>query len=424
LNYGTALSRVLREVDRQREEIVGFLRELLRIPSVTGNERDIQNFISSKLREWGIRYDMWEIDEEALLSHPLAEKPSISYRGRPMLVGIVRGAGGGRSLVFNGHVDTVPAGDRASWTHDPFGGEVVGDLVYGRGASDMKAGVAAYTMAVKAVLDAGITPKGDVFMHYVVDEENTSNGTLAAVLRGYVGDGAVNAEASNLEVQPAVSGSMWFSIYVRGRSASMSRPHLAVNAIEQAFKVYEAVKRLYEIRVRERRHPLYPDVRGVLSLFIGMVTSGHTPSVIPDRAVLRGRMGLLPGETIESAISELRDYILRFAELDPWLRYNPPEVRQEGYAAEGAETPVEHPLVQALIQSYKDSLGREPVVKGHEGASDMRLLVKVGVPTVCFGPGLIEQMHAAVDEHVRASYLINSVKVMSALILRWCGFEA
>ena len=417
-----AIEKVVKKVDEMRSEIVTFLQDIIRIPSITGQEKELQEFIASKLKEWGIKYDMWEISEGELLKHPLAEKPKIPYKGRPMLVGIVKGTGGGKSLAFNGHIDVIPPGPRESWKYDPFGAVIKDDYLYGRGASDMKSGVAAYTMAVKAILDAGFMPRGDVYMHYVIDEEYTSNGTLAALLKGYKADGAINAEASDLEIQPAVSGSMWFTVEVRGKTASMSRIWEGVNAVEQGYKVYEAIKKLYEIRIREKKHPLYPDPRGVLALFIGMFEAGTYPSAIPDKAVLRGRMGLLPGETIESAFNELKSFILKYAETDPWLKFNPPEVRQEGYAGEGVEISVNHPIVRTIIDSYKKSLGIEPVVKGHEGATDMRILIKMGVPTVCFGPGTITQMHAY-NEWVKVSDVIKAVKVMAVAILKWSDFE-
>mgnify|MGYP000014567702 CR=1 FL=1 len=422
LNVNEAIERVVRKVDEMHDEIVLFLKEIISIPSITGEEKEIQHFIASRLKEWGIDYDLWEIDENELLKHPLAEKPKIPYKGRPMLVGVLRGVGGGRSLVFNGHIDVIPPGPKSSWKHDPFAGEIENGFLYGRGASDMKSGVAAYTMAVKVLLDAGFKPRGDIYLHYVIDEEYSSNGTLAALLRGYVADGAINAEASDLEVQPAVSGSMWFTIEVAGKTASMSRIWEGVSAIEKACKIVELINKLYKLRVQTKRHPLYPDVKGVLALFLGVMEAGTYPSALPDKAVLKGRMGLLPGETIESAINELRDYIYENIKDDAWLNSNKPIIKQEGYAGEGVEIDINHSIVQTIVSSYKDALGVNPIVKGHEGATDMRILMKMGVPTVCFGPGMISEMHAY-NEKVRVEDLIKAVKVMSAFILRWCDYE-
>lgn len=419
---GKVLEKILNYIDKSKDEVILFLRELIRIPSITGEEKEIQEFIASKLRDWGINYDMWFINEDELFKSSYAEKIKLPYKDRPMLVGIVRGEGEGKSLIFNGHVDVIPAGLRSSWNYNPFEGVIVGDKMYGRGASDMKSGITAFTMAVKLLLDLNIKPLGNIYLHYVIDEEYSSNGTLAAILRGYIADGAINAEASDMEIQPAVSGSMWFKIKVKGKTASMSRIWEGINAIEQAFKVYNAIKRLYEIRVLEKKHPLYPDPRGALALFVGILNSGSYPSVIPDEAEIRGRMGLLPNESISEAINELSNFILKYCDLDPWLKYNPPEVVQEGYAGEGVEIPIDHPLVSTLVKSYKDALKTEPIIKGHEGATDMRILMKMGIPTVCFGPGTITQMHAY-NEWVYLKDLINATKTMATMIINWCGYH-
>jgi len=422
LNNDEAVGQVLQRIDSMKNEIIRFLQDIIKIPSVTGQEKEVQEFIASKLKEWGIRYDMWEINKDELLKNPLAERPKTSYKNRPMLVGIVKGVGGGRSLIFNGHVDVIPPGPREAWRYDPFSAVVSNGYLYGRGASDMKSGVAAYTMAVKAVLDSGYMPAGDVYMHYVVDEEFTSNGTLAALMRGYSADGAVNAEASDLEVQPSVSGSMWFTVEVKGKTASMSRIWEGVSAIEKGYKVFEAVRELYNMRLKTKKHPLYPDPRGALALFIGVFNAGTYPSALPDKAILKGRMGLLPRESVESAIRELRNFIHDYVKGDDWLRNNLPEVKQEGYAGEGAEVPVEHPIVQTLVNSYYRALGVKPIIRGHEGATDMRVLIKMGVPTVCFGPGTITQMHAN-NEWVRVEDVIKAVKVMAVHLIEWSGVE-
>jgi len=413
----------LEEVERRRDEIIGFLRELVKRPSLTGNEKEIQEFIAGQLEKMDLQIDMWDLDVDELKKHPDYEPRHIDYKDRPNLVGRYKGKGGGKSLIFNGHVDVCSPGPREAWKFDPFSAMIHEGKMYGRGASDMKSGLAAMTMALKILLDKGIEPKGDVILEYVIGEENTSNGTLATVLRGYRADAAINAEASDLEVQPAVSGSMWFEITVRGRSASMSRIWEAVSPIEQGYKIFEAIKDLYEIRVSEKRHPLYPDPRGALGLFVGVFESGEFPSVPPEICRIKGRMGILPNEKVEEAQKEFIDFILERAKLDPWLRMHPPEVRFAGYLGAPAQIDPSHPFCITVADCFKEATGREALVKGHEGASDMRVLVSAGIPTVVFGPGTITQMHA-VNEWVELKDLIEATKVMALVITRWCGCQA
>jgi len=413
---------LLQEIEKGRNEIIEFLRKLIRFPSVTGQEKDIQEFISSELESMGLKIDMFEPDVDKLKKSPYYEKIKIGYEGRPNVVGIYKGSGGGRSLLFNGHVDVCDPGPREAWKHDPFGGVIENGKLYGRGASDMKSGLAAMTMALKFILDQGIELKGDVILEYVVDEENTSNGTLACILKDYRADAAINCEASDLEIQPAVSGSMWFEILVRGRSASMSRIWEHVSPIEQGYKIFQAIKELYEIRVKEKKHPLYPDPRGALGLFVGVFQSGTFPSNPPEICIIKGRMGILPNEKVEDAQREFIEFIKERAKLDPWLRYNPPEVKFKGYCGAPAEIDPNHPIVQTFKEAFKESLGREAVVKGHEGASDMRILVWEGIPTIVFGPGTITQMHAT-NEWVNVNDVIEATKVIALGILKWCGYK-
>lgn len=414
--------RVLEEVDRRRGEIIGFLKSLIRFQSITGEELEVQRFIAKTFDEMNLQVDVWELSLDELKKHSSYEPAKIDYKNRPNVVGVYKGAGGGKSLLFNGHVDVCTPGPREAWRHDPFGAEVEGGKLYGRGASDMKSGVASMIMALKCVLEAGVEVKGDVILECVVDEEYTSNGTLGCVLRGYRADAAVNCEASDMEVQPSQSGSMWFEVRVRGRSASMSRIWEHVSPIKQGYKIFKAIQDLYSIRVAEKNHPLYPDPRGALGLFAGVFNSGDFPSNPPELCVIKGRMGILPNERVEDAQREFIGFLRGRAQLDPWLRSNPPKVTFKGYLGSPSEISPGHPVCVTMKHAFKAALGKESVVKGHEGASDMRVLIQAGIPTVIFGPGTITQMHA-VNEWVRVEDVIDATKVMALTILKWCGYE-
>lgn len=411
---------VLQVVDQQKDEIVRFLQSLIRIPSVTGEEKEIQSFIAKRLEAMDLEVDVWEPDLERLKRHLGYVPVEMGYENRPNVVGVYRGMGGGRSLLFNGHVDVIPAEPRAAWRHDPWKGEIEGGKLYGRGASDMKGGLAAMTMALDCVIRAGVKLHGDVILEYVVDEEVSGHGTLDCVLRGYRADAGISCEAGDLEVQPATTGSMWFEVKVQGKSASMSRIWEAVSAIEKGYRIHQAVSDYQTIRLMEKRHPLYPDPRGSLACFVGMFQSGTYPSSPPDICVIKGRMGVLPNEDPKGVQEDFIKYIESVAKTDPWLREHPPETRFTGYYAEPAEIPPDHPICEAVADSFDEAIGRKPVVKGHEGAADTRFLIKYGAtPTVIFGPGTITQMHAT-DEWIKVDDLITTVKVLALTIINWC----
>ena len=416
-----AKKQLLRLIDKEKDEVVAFLQSLIRFPSVTGKEKDIQSFIAKRLRDMDLQVDVWEPDLKELKKHPGYVPVEMNYKDRPNVVGIYKGGKGGRSLLFNGHVDVIPAEPRTAWSHDPWKGEIDGGKVYGRGASDMKSGLAAMTTALNFVLRSGVKLKGDVILEYVVDEEFSGHGTLDCILKGYKADAGISCEAGDLEVQPAATGSMWFEIEVPGKSASMSRIWEAVSAVEKGYKIYGAVSDMQTIRLMEKRHPLYQDPRGSLACFVGMFQAGTYPSSPPDSCIIKGRMGVLPNEDPKEVKDSFTKHIRCVAETDPWLRNHLPEVKFTGYYAEPAEIVADHPICKVVSKAYEETTGMKPILKGHEGAADTRFLIRYGsTPTVIFGPGTITQMHAT-DEWVKIEDLITATKVLALTIIDWCG---
>lgn len=412
---------VLEFIDTRREEIIRFLKKLVSFPSVTGDELEIQEFIAANLKHMGLEIDMWEPDHEALKRHPAYVAVERGYAKRPNVVGIHKGAGNGRSLLFNGHVDVIPPGPMDAWSYGPFSAEIHDNRLYGRGASDMKSGLAAMTMSLDSLIQLDIKLKGDVILEYSMDEELSGNGTLACVMRGYKADAGICCETSSLNVQPACIGRIWFEIVVRGRPAGIQRRWEGVNAIEKGYEVVKAVSNLEAIRIDALSHPLYPDKLSSLPCMVGMFESGSFPSAFPDTCILKGSMASLPGEETDEVKQSLVDHITAFSKTDPWLRDHPPEVKFAGYCGDSAEISPDHPIVTALGDKFRSVTGREPAVTGRQGAADIRYLIKYGyTPTVIFGPGLTEQMHAT-DEWVNIDDVITATKILSLTIMEWCG---
>ena len=413
--------KIISEVDKKREEIIGFLSKLISFQSVTGNEKSIQDFISGYLNDIGLEVDMWEPDHEELKKHPAYVPVDQGYENRPNVVGKLAGTGGGRSLLFNGHVDVIPAKEE-DWDTNPWEAVIKDGKIYGRGASDMKGGDAAMTMAIKILQDLDLKPKGDVLLEYVVDEEISGNGTIACIQRGYKADAGISCEAGDMEIQPATTRSMWFEIDVEGKSASMSRRWEAVCALDKGYMIAQWISEFEEGRIRTIKHPLYPDTRGSLACFVGMFNAGIYPSAPPARCIIKGRMGALPGEVPAEAQKSFINYILDRAKEDPWLKDHLPKVTFKGYYAEPAEVDPNFPLVGAIGNVYKRVMSQDAVVKGHDGAADTRFLINYGeTPTVIFGPGTISQMHAD-NEWVSVDNLINTVKILALTVLEWCGY--
>ncbi len=418
-----SVQTVLSHIDENRDEIIRFLRKLVSFPSVTGDEAEIQKFIAGKLTAMDLEVDVWEPDHEELKQHPAYVHVEGDYRGRPNVVGIYRGKGGGKSLLFNGHVDVIPSGPLSAWTSAPWSGEIQDNRLYGRGSSDMKSGLAAMTMAMDALVKTGFTLKGDVILEYTMDEERTGNGTLACVIKGYRADAGICCETSSLHVQPGCIGRIWFEISVQGKPAGIQKRFEGVSAIEKGYAVTRAVAELEEIRIRECSHPLYPDNRSSIPCMVTMFDSGSFPSAFPDTCLLQGSIASLPGEETGEVKRALEDHVRNFAMTDSWLKDHPPEVSFTGYCGDSAEIPVDHPIVTTLGENYQRILGEPPSITGRQGAADIRYLIKYGdTPTVIFGPGLTEQMHAT-NEWVDTDDVIHATKVLALTIMDWCGWE-
>jgi acetylornithine deacetylase len=415
--------QVLEWIDRRRDYLIDFLGNLIAFPSVTGEELEIQKFIARRLESMGLEVDLWEPDHEELTKHPAYLPSERGYKDRPNVVGRYRGTGSGRSLLFNGHVDVIPSGPLNTWEHPPWAGEIQGDRLYGRGASDMKSGLAAMTISLEALIRLGIKLKGDVLLEYTMDEEATGNGTLACVTRGYKAEAGICCETSSLHIQPACIGRIWFEILVRGKPAGIQRRWEGVNAIDKGYAVVRAVSDLEHIRINELSHPLYPDKRGSLPCLVGVFQSGSFPSAFPDICLLKGSVATLPGEDTQQVKARFVNHILTFSKTDPWLKDNPPEISFKGYCGDPAEISPEHPIVLTMSEKYREVVGQEPQITGRQGAADIRYLIKYGqTPTVIFGPGLTEQMHAN-NEWVDTRDLVTATKILALTIMDWCGYE-
>ena len=417
--------RVAHAVEAHEGQLVELTRELIRIQSVTGNEGAVQARIAAILRDMGLEVDEFEPDLATLSSHPaFAPMEGLNYRGRPNVVGVYHGGGGGRSLLFNGHVDTIPLGPIEAWTEGPLSGAVRDDRIFGRGAADMKGGLAAMTVAVQILLEAGVRPRGDIILEYMVDEELTGYGTLACILRGYKADAGISLETSDLCVQPAAIGRLWFTIRVSGHAVSISRHWEGVSAIEKGIKIVHAIQDLERMRWADLHHPLYPDNRSALPCSVCMFNAGTFPSAVPDRAVLRGSLGMMPYEERKDVEGQVIDQVMHTAQADPWLRKNPPVVEFKKTGGQGAEIPQDHPVVQTVSAAFRHATGTTPTISGRTGGADARFLIKHGeTPTVIFGPGMTSEMHA-MNESVPIRNLRIATHTLALAIVDWCGADA
>lgn len=411
---------ILSVIDAHRDQAVAFLQKMVSIPSVTGDEAAIQDYLSKYMAGIGLDVDMWETDWEELKKHPGYRPVDRGYENRPNIVATWKGQGGGRSLLLNGHTDVIPVGNGEGWSDNPWSAAIKDGRVYGRGSCDMKSGVASHILAVQFLQAAGVKLKGDVYINVVIDEEVSGHGTLDTVIRGYKADAGISGETSDLAVQPACIGRIWFEIEIQGKPAGVQQRYLGVSGIELGCKITQAVNALEAHRVATVSHPLYPSAIDSLPCLIGSFQAGNYPSAFPATCLLKGSIGTVPGEDHEGVKQSLVDQIAKVAAEDPWMKDHPPVVRFVGYDAQASEIPRDHAIVTTVSDVYKEITGKDPVISGRQGAADTRFLnLYADTPTVIFGPGSTAVMHAN-DEYVSIDDYVTAIKVMALSILDWC----
>jgi acetylornithine deacetylase len=411
--------KLLQKIEQNRDQAIALLRKMISIPSITGDEAAIQEHLASYLANLGLEVDLWETDWDALRRHPGYRPVQRGYEGRPNLVATLKGTGGGRSLLLNGHTDVIPVGE--GWSDDPWSAAVRDGRIYGRGSADMKSGVASHIMAVELIKAAGLKLAGDVLINVVVDEEVSGHGTLDTVIRGYRADAGISGETSDLAVQPACIGRIWFEIAIAGKPAGIQKRYEGVSGIDLGNKIVKAVQELEDRRVATVSHPLYPNALDSLPCMIGAFSAGNYPSSFPDSCLLKGSIGTVPGEDHEGVKQSLVDQVARAAAGDPWMRDHPPVVRFVGYDAQASEIPRDHPIVETLVASFREVVGHDPAISGRQGAADARFLNQYAdTPTVIFGPGSTSVMHAT-DEYVAIDDYMTAIKVVALSICDWCG---
>ena len=405
--------------------LLAALAELVAVRSLDGTPEEVeaQEVAATIMRRCGLDVQSWEIDLPALYTHPACswEVP------RQRAIGVVGAIGadrGGRSLIFNGHLDVVPAGDPANWQFPPWQATIADGRVYGRGSVDMKAGVCCAIFAAKAIHDAGVRLRGRLQVQTVMGEEDGGLGTLAALVAGHTADAAVVIEPTELRVAPLQAGAHNFRLTVYGLAAHGCVREEGVSAIEKFAPLHQAILELERARNERHRHPLFARYRTPYPICIGTVRAGTWASSEAESLVAEGRFGIAIGEQPIVARQELEAAVARAVAADPWLRAHPPLLEWWGGTFDPAATPSDHPIVGAVAESYGAVTGAPALLEGMTYGADMRLLVNVGgIPTVLFGPGNVRVSHRP-DEYVPIADMLACTRTLALTALRFCGHEA
>ena len=399
------------------------LAGLVAIPSWKGDERVAQEYVAAVMDGLGMDLDVWEIDEAELSRH--ADYATELERERPLgVVGRMDwggGAGSGPTLVLNGHVDVVPPGDVSRWTAPPFRMDVRDGRVFGRGVLDMKGPLVAGLAGVKAVLDAGVGLCGSLLFQSVIGEEDGGLGTLASVLRGHTGDGAIVLEPTGLHVAHAQAGALNFRLTVPGRAAHGALRHEGVSALEKFMLVYEHLMDFERQRNACVGDPRFGSNPAPYAICIGTVQGGEWASSVPEVVRAEGRFGVGVGEDVHAARRLFEAQVAECCARDDFLRDDPIRVEWWGGQFAPCETPEDARIVTVARSVVRDlGVGRGGLAAVPYG-SDLRHLVNAGgTPGVLFGPGDVANAHRE-DESIGVAELVDGARAVALAVMRFLG---
>jgi len=427
--------RVLDAIAERSDELVDHLASLIAFDTTSRatveepprDERSLQEYLAGRLEQRGAAIDLWEPRPEEVAGHPLAP-PGIGFAGRPQLAATFAGAGGGRSLMLNGHIDTVSVEPRSAWTSDPHTAAVRDGLLYGRGASDMKSGIACMTLAAEVLADLGIRLSGDLVVCTNTDEESSGAGGLACVRHGVHADAGVVTEPTGFDVWNCCRGTSYATIRVPGRPGHAELSHPAwreggpVNAIEKALPVLAA---LQDLRARWHDDPAlrHPHL-GPPDVVPTMMRAGEWWVTYPAEARIVVSACYLPAQSGEDGWGgpverQVEEFVHDAVATDDWLAEHPPAF-EWGTPVHAMQIDADHPLL-AIALDATAAAGRPGGVSGLDSWYDGATFTAwADTPSFAFGPRDIAVAHT-IDEYTPVEDLVPCAQALALMALRWCG---
>jgi acetylornithine deacetylase len=407
-------------VAAEEQGMVDLLSELVAAPTVLGSEESGQTVMRRAFRGLGMDPVDVPLERAALERHPAGAPFSWELDGKVNVLATWEPAApaDGRSLILNGHVDVVSPEPAELWAGDPFAARRDGEWMYGRGAGDMKSGLAAMVGAVRGLQRLGVRPRGAVQLQSVVEEECTGNGALACVIAGQTADAAILTEPTKGAIWNAQVGVLWFQVRVLGAPAHAGDSGAGANAIEASYAVIRALREL-EAELNAAKPPLYAAYPHPINLNVGMIRGGDWPSTVAAECVTQFRLACYPGDPVATLRERVEATVASVAATDPVHRI---EVLYDGFQCEGYELAADAPLITALADAAERATGQRPPLFASTATTDARTFqLYGGTPAVCFGPNA-ENEHG-VDERVHLPSVIETAQAIALFVADWCGLE-
>jgi succinyl-diaminopimelate desuccinylase len=379
-----------------KERLIEVSRELVRIPSETGNEKAVSLHLGKRLKEMGFEVQWAEGEKD-----------------RPNVVGVLRGSTGKPKLQFSGHLDTVGPGDLKKWTTDPYGGEVIGNKIYGRGVMDSKGGgTASVVVALEALIKAGVKLKGDISIVGTVDEEVGGRLGMHYLVQNKIIDPdiCVYCVHSDMEIKSYFKGLTQYKLIVKGQTAHGSTPEEGVNAINGTLRILRELEKGLPFK----KHP----VLGNHTVNFGWIRGGERYNIVCDYCEAGIDMRLIPGQTWQKAVEYMEGVISNLKKKHPEL-----DARIEVIQDHGPVEVKEDDLALKIVgEAAKEVRGEYPKIGGTIAAGDLApIFKKGGIPAVGYGPGDLKRGNAHKEnEFLEIDQLIDASKVYATIMLNVC----
>ena len=417
----------LKEVlEKNKQKYIDRLSELVAIDTHDlghgidgGLEKQGQDYMAELFRKMGAEVTLDSMKEEDIEKcFSLYQEGNLGHQqtDRYNVYAQFNGEKPGKTLMFNGHIDVMPADEVEEWTTPPFSPTIRDGKLYGRGTADMKGGLMAATMAVKLLQDAGIPFSGSVKITSVCDEEGGGNGSMQAIMSGQRADGVVVCEGTSDELILAHMGFVFFRVKFAGKACHSGAKKNGVSAIEKAIKVIQALNEKEHEWLLPYKHPLLP----APNLNVGLIHGGTAGSTVAEDCMFEVCVHYLPNQMSHNqVVKEFQEVVERVAKSDAWLEEHLPEVQITQFGG-GFEMEEHSPFVDSFKRAYFEARGKAVKVVGSPAGCDSRLWRNIAdCPTIQFGPGNLAQCHA-VDEWLDLEAYLQSILIYAELILDFC----
>lgn len=384
--------RISKEANKNKNEIIQLAQKLIRVPSFSGDTQGLSRIaaiISEEMKKMGFSVELIE-----------AEK------GLTNVIGTFRGSAGAACLLFNGHTDVVPAQSGGDWSVDPFSAEIKEGRIYGRGACDMKGGLAAMLAAPKIAFSLFPEYRGNLILTATVDEEiGGFRGLKFAVEQGVKADMGIVCEPSDLKIVNVCKGLLQLRLRTKGKSAHGGVPEQGVNAISKMLKI---LMKLENYDFEQTPH----NVLGKPTVNIGRIGGGQRPNVVPDSCETEIDIRYLPGKNHLQIIDDLERLIVELRKKDPQIETEIEIIRYRS----SLEIAKDSPVIRTIMEAAQGILGRHLELRGMITPGDSEYLVNAGIPSVIFGPGDEHLAHSA-NEWIAINDILTATEIYAAVII-------